>query len=65
MLAVAFAVGASLTVPYLAICIALTVAAFAALAVGFYCLYKANTSLNDVKADQVTKDKDEEVILCC
>ncbi|MFP3035911.1 MAG: Ulp1 family isopeptidase [Wolbachia sp.] len=61
VLAVAFAVGASVTVPYLAICITLTLSAFAALAIGCYCSYKANTALGDVKADQIKKD--EEVIL--
>ncbi len=45
----AFAVGASLTIPYLAICITLAVAALTFLAVGFYCSYKANTTLSNVE----------------
>lgn len=52
VLAGMFAVGASLT-PYLAVCITLAVAASVFLIAGGCCLYKANTALNDVKADQV------------
>lgn len=46
------AVGASLATPYLAICIALAVAASVFLALGCYCLYKANTILSHVEVDQ-------------
>jgi myosin heavy subunit len=46
------AVGASLATPYLAICVTLAVAASVFLALGFYCLYKANTTLSNVKVDQ-------------
>ncbi|WP_265029691.1 TomO hydrophobic C-terminal domain-containing protein [Wolbachia endosymbiont (group A) of Philonthus cognatus] len=45
----AFAVGASLTMFHLAICISLAVAALTFLAVGCYCLYKANTALSNVE----------------
>ncbi|MGL9725515.1 MAG: TomO hydrophobic C-terminal domain-containing protein [Wolbachia sp.] len=45
----AFAVGASLTILHLAICISLAVAALAFLAVRCYYSYKANTTLNNVK----------------
>nr|WP_253308992.1 hypothetical protein [Rickettsia endosymbiont of Ceutorhynchus assimilis] len=48
-----FAVGASLTIPYLAICLTLAVAASIFLIAGGCCLYKANTALSDVKADQI------------
>ncbi|WP_246165583.1 TomO hydrophobic C-terminal domain-containing protein [Wolbachia endosymbiont of Cardiocondyla obscurior] len=48
----AFAVGASLTIPYLAICITFAVAASIFLAVGCYCSYKANTALSNVEVDQ-------------
>ncbi len=48
----AFAVGASLTMFHLAMCISLAVAALTFLAVGCYCSYKANTALSDVKIDQ-------------
>lgn len=61
VLAGTFAVSASLIVPYLGICIALTVAALAFLAVGCYCLYKANTVLNDVRTDQITNGADHAV----
>lgn len=47
----AFAVGASLTISYLAICIALAVAALTFLTVGCYCSYKANTALSNVEVD--------------
>jgi ankyrin repeat protein len=53
VLAGIFAVGTSLTIPYLAICITLAVAASVSLIVGSCCLYKANTALSDVKADQI------------
>ncbi|WP_395460150.1 ankyrin repeat domain-containing protein [Wolbachia endosymbiont (group A) of Aporus unicolor] len=49
----AFAVGASLTIPYLAICITFAVAASIFLAVGCYCSYKANTALSNVEVDQI------------
>ncbi|NEV49244.1 hypothetical protein EUZ93_01835 [Wolbachia pipientis] len=45
------AVGASLTIPYSAICVTLAVAASIFLAVGYYCLYKANTALSNVEVD--------------
>lgn len=44
-----FAVGASLTMFHLVICISLAVAALTFLAVGFYCSYKANTALSNVE----------------
>ncbi len=47
----AFAVGASLTMIHLAICISLAVAALTFLAVGCYCAYKANTALNNVEIE--------------
>ncbi|WP_265023229.1 TomO hydrophobic C-terminal domain-containing protein [Wolbachia endosymbiont (group A) of Epistrophe grossularia] len=50
------AVGAGLTIPYLAICIPLAVAAFISLATGCYYSYKANTALKNVEVDQVLKD---------
>ncbi|MBS9529957.1 hypothetical protein INQ25_00810, partial [Wolbachia endosymbiont of Rhagoletis cerasi] len=43
------AVGVSLTIPYLAICITFAVAASIFLAVGCYCSYKANTALSNVE----------------
>ncbi|MCX3065215.1 TomO hydrophobic C-terminal domain-containing protein [Wolbachia endosymbiont of Drosophila pseudotakahashii] len=49
----AFAVGASLTIPYLAICITFAVAASIFLATGFYCSYKANTALSNVEIGQI------------
>ncbi|WP_458695110.1 TomO hydrophobic C-terminal domain-containing protein, partial [Wolbachia pipientis] len=52
VLAGMFAIGASLT-PYLAVCIILAVAASIFLIAGGCCLYKANTALSDVKADQI------------
>lgn len=45
----AFAVGASLTIPYLAICITFAVAASIFLAVGCYCSCKASTALSNVE----------------
>ncbi|WP_264731891.1 ankyrin repeat domain-containing protein [Wolbachia endosymbiont (group A) of Sphaerophoria taeniata] len=45
----AFAVGASLTMFHLAICITLAVAALTFLAVGCYCSHKANTALSNVE----------------
>lgn len=53
ILAGMFAVGVSLTIPYLALCITLAVAASIFLIAGGCCLYKANTALSDVKADQI------------
>ncbi|WP_265027160.1 TomO hydrophobic C-terminal domain-containing protein [Wolbachia endosymbiont (group A) of Bombylius major] len=50
------AVGASLTIPYLAICITLAIVAFIFLATGCYCSYKANTALSNIEVDQVLKD---------
>lgn len=41
------------TISYLAICLTLAVAASIFLIVGSYYLYKANTALSDVKADQI------------
>ncbi|MCM1002560.1 TomO hydrophobic C-terminal domain-containing protein [Wolbachia pipientis] len=46
------AVGASLATPYLAICATLAIAASVFLALGCHYLYKANTTLNNVKVDQ-------------
>ncbi len=46
-----FAVGASLTMIHLAICISLAVAALTFLAVGCYCAYKANTALSNVEIE--------------
>ncbi|WP_425386620.1 TomO hydrophobic C-terminal domain-containing protein [Wolbachia endosymbiont (group A) of Barypeithes pellucidus] len=48
-----FAVGTSLTIPYLAICFTLAVAASISLIVGGCYLYKANTALSDVGIDQI------------
>jgi len=50
----ASAVGASLTMFHLAICLSLAVAALIFLATGCYCLYKANTTLSNVEIDQTT-----------
>ncbi|MDX5526939.1 MAG: hypothetical protein O7167_03560 [Wolbachia endosymbiont of Andrena nigroaenea] len=50
------AVGASLIIPYLAICITLAIVAFIFLATGCYCSYKANTALSNIEVDQVLKD---------
>ncbi|WP_375315963.1 hypothetical protein [Wolbachia endosymbiont (group A) of Colletes cunicularius] len=50
------AVGASLTMPYLAICITLAIVAFIFLATGCYCSCKANTALSNIEVDQVLKD---------
>ncbi|WP_353269603.1 hypothetical protein [Wolbachia endosymbiont (group A) of Myopa testacea] len=58
VLSVAFTVGAGLTIPYLAICIPLAVAAFISLATGCYYSYKANTALKNVEVDQVLKDRE-------
>uniref|UniRef100_A0AAU7YLZ3 Uncharacterized protein n=1 Tax=Wolbachia endosymbiont of Oeneis ivallda TaxID=3171168 RepID=A0AAU7YLZ3_9RICK len=48
----ASAVGASLTMFHLAICLSLAVAALIFLATGCYCLYKANTTLSNIEIDQ-------------
>ncbi len=48
-----FAVGASLTMSHLAICISLTVAALTFLALGCYYSYKANTALSNIEVDQI------------
>ncbi|WP_353281100.1 hypothetical protein [Wolbachia endosymbiont (group B) of Horisme vitalbata] len=48
----ASAVGASLTMFHLAMCLSLAVAALIFLAAGCYCLYKANTTLSNVEIDQ-------------
>lgn len=48
----ASAVGASLTMFHLAICLSLAVAALIFLAAGCYCLYKANTTLSNIEIDQ-------------
>ncbi|WP_265042275.1 MULTISPECIES: AAA family ATPase [unclassified Wolbachia] len=50
----ASAVGASLTMFHLAMCLSLAVAALIFLAAGCYCLYKANTTLSNVEIDQTT-----------
>ncbi|OJH30963.1 E3 ubiquitin-protein ligase SlrP [Wolbachia endosymbiont of Armadillidium vulgare] len=47
----AFAVGASLTMLHLAICVSLIIAASTFLAVGCYCFYKANTALSNVEIE--------------
>ncbi|MFP3025723.1 MAG: hypothetical protein ACEY3L_05550 [Wolbachia sp.] len=49
-----FAVGASLTMFHLAMCLSLAVAALIFLAAGCYCLHKANTTLSNVEIDQTT-----------
>lgn len=49
----AFAVGASLTMLHLAICISLAVAALTSFAVGCYCSHKANTALSNVEVGQI------------
>ncbi|MDE5061089.1 MULTISPECIES: TomO hydrophobic C-terminal domain-containing protein [Wolbachia] len=51
VLSCVFAVGASLTMSYLAICISLAVAASVFLIVGCCCSYKANTALSNVEVD--------------
>lgn len=48
----ASAVGASLTMFHLAMCLSFAVAALIFLAAGCYCLYKANTTLSNVEIDQ-------------
>lgn len=50
----ASAVGASLTMFHLAICLSLAIAALIFLTAGCYCLYKANTTLSNVEIDQTT-----------
>uniref|UniRef100_UPI0033407E7B AAA family ATPase n=1 Tax=Wolbachia endosymbiont (group B) of Pilophorus perplexus TaxID=3066160 RepID=UPI0033407E7B len=50
----ASAVGASLTMFHLAMCLSFAVAALIFLAAGCYCLYKANTTLSNVEIDQTT-----------
>lgn len=50
----AFAIGASLTMFHLAMCLSLAVAALIFLTAGCYCLYKANTTLSNVEIDQTT-----------
>ncbi len=47
----AFAIDASLTIPYLAICIPLALATLTFLTAGCCCLYKANTALSGVEVD--------------
>ncbi|WP_265031101.1 ankyrin repeat domain-containing protein [Wolbachia endosymbiont (group B) of Athalia cordata] len=47
----AFAVGTSLTMVHLAMCVSLAVAALTFLAVGCYCSYNANTALNNVEIE--------------
>lgn len=47
----ALAVGTSLTILHLAMCISLAVAALAFLTVGCYCSYKANTTFNNVEIE--------------
>ncbi len=49
----AFAVGASLTMFHLAVCITLSVTALTFLAVGCCCSYKANTALSNVEVKMV------------
>ncbi|WP_167370353.1 TomO hydrophobic C-terminal domain-containing protein, partial [Wolbachia endosymbiont of Culex molestus] len=45
------AVGTSLTMVHLAMCVSLAVAALTFLAVGCYCSYNANTALNNVEIE--------------
>ncbi|MCA7010790.1 TomO hydrophobic C-terminal domain-containing protein [Wolbachia endosymbiont of Tribolium confusum] len=52
----ASAVGASLTMLHLAICVSLIIAASTFLAVGCYCSYKANTALNNIEVSQIGND---------
>ncbi|QUI60615.1 lipase [Wolbachia endosymbiont of Spodoptera picta] len=52
----AFAVGTSLTMVHLAMCVSLAVAALTFLAVGCYCSYNANTALNNVEVSQIGND---------
>ncbi|WP_339047301.1 hypothetical protein [Candidatus Mesenet endosymbiont of Phosphuga atrata] len=49
------AVGASLTIPYLAACITLAIAASTFLVAGLCYSYKVNTALSDVETDQQNK----------
>lgn len=52
VLSSACAVGASLTIPCLVLCITLAFAASIAFTLGCYCLYKGNTVLSNVEIDQ-------------
>ncbi|MDR3131819.1 MAG: hypothetical protein LBU02_01850 [Rickettsiales bacterium] len=54
MVAGTFAVVASLTMPYLAVCTTLAIAASIFFAVGCYSLYKANTTLSNAEVNQAT-----------
>lgn len=56
-----FAVGVILTMFHLAICISLAVAALTFLAVGYYCLYEANTALSSVEVKNGVDPADAEV----
>ncbi|MDG7052306.1 MAG: hypothetical protein LKM45_00210 [Wolbachia endosymbiont of Alcedoecus sp.] len=54
MVAGTFVVVASLTMPYLAVCTTLAIAASIFFAVGCYSLYKANTTLSNAEVNQAT-----------
>lgn len=58
----ALAVGASLTIFHLAICISLAVAALTFLAVGCYCSHKATTALSDIEVGQIVNDASHSVV---
>lgn len=58
MVAGTFAVVASLTMPYLAVCITFAIAASIFFAVGCYSLYKANTTLNNAEVNRATSSAD-------
>ncbi|MDR2548322.1 MAG: hypothetical protein LBC34_02365 [Rickettsiales bacterium] len=58
MAAGTFAVIASLTMPYLAVCTTLAIAASIFFAVGCYSLYKANTTLSNAEVNQATSSAD-------
>ncbi|BET29533.1 MAG: lipase [Wolbachia endosymbiont of Ephestia elutella] len=58
----AFAVGASLTMLHLAICVSLIIAASTFLAVGCYCFYKANTAFSNVEVGQILNDASHSVV---
>ncbi|BAO99916.1 TomO hydrophobic C-terminal domain-containing protein [Wolbachia endosymbiont of Cimex lectularius] len=54
MVAGTFAVVASLTMPYLAVCTTLAIAASIFFAVGCYSLYKANTTLSNAEVNRIS-----------
>lgn len=53
-----FAVVASLTMPYLAVCTTFAIAALIFFAVGYYSLYKINTTLSNAKVNRATSSAD-------